>query len=436
MLNIFRILRIILLSSLLILVLTANISAESQPEFHFSMSVDGKNEKSVAAGDVITVFFTLERTDSAEPYTMYAFQNEISYDASFFELVEGSLFLKDGITARDLDARDHHRELYMNYISFSGGAQWAAKTIIGSFQLRVIAENGVSVIRCLDYGVSQNDGKDRYTATADNITVTVSNNCSVVFDSRSGSAVPSQTVALNTPIVKPTDPTRQGYTFTGWYTDVDCTTLWLFDQGVSANLHLYAGWKERTDSGTVVTLPFADVPPESWFYDSVCYVYRIGLMNGVSDTLFSPDSGASRAMIVTILWRLEKSPVAVSAVKFADVADGMWYSKAIDWASANGIVDGYGDGKFGPNDPITREQMAVILWRYAKFKKKDVGVSTNLAVYTDADQIGSYAIVPMQWACGVGLICGVEENVLSPKTGATRAQMATILQRLLLELQN
>lgn len=429
--NIFRILRIVSLSVLLILTLTVSISAESQPEFRFSISVDGKTGKTAAPGDVITVFFTLERTDSTEPYTMYAFQNEISYDETFFQLVDGSLFLRDGITARDLSARDHHRELYMNYLSFSGGTEWAAKTIVGSFQLRVIAQNGVSVIRCLDYGVSKFGGTGRYAAVADEITVTVSQNCSVVFDSRGGSAVPGQIVMLNNPIVRPTDPTKPGDTFTGWYTDVDCTAPWAFGQEVSENLHLYAGWKEGADSGTAVTLPFTDVPPGSWFYDSVLAVYTNGLMNGVSDASFSPGTPTSRAMIVTILWRMEGSPKENHAMHFADVADNLWYTEAIRWANKHGIVNGYSDTSFAPNESITREQIAAILWRYAKFKQYDVSVGNQVSLneYSDADKISGYAVDAMKWACGSGLIQGMDDHTLAPQGTAIRAQAATILMR-------
>lgn len=432
MLNIFRVFRIVLLSILLVLALNINISAESQPEFHFSMLADGKTEKTAATGDVITVFFTLERTDSTDPYTMYAFQNEISYDSSFFQLVEGSLFLKDGITARDLDARDHHRELYMNYVSFSGGTQWGAKTIVGSFQLRVIAENGVSVLRCVDYGVSRIGGNGRYVASADHITVTVSPKCSVVFDSRGGSTVPNQTVELGKPIVQPGNPARQGYKFIGWYTDVDCTVPWTFNTAVTANLHLYAGWKEdSTASGTVVTLPFTDVPPNAWFYDSVCAVYTAGLMNGVSDTEFSPGTPTSRAMIVTILWRMEGSPKENHTMHFADVADNVWYTEAIRWANKYGIVNGYSETSFAPNESITREQIATILWRYAQFKKYDVsiGKQTDIQTYSDADKVSGYAVDAMKWACGSGLIQGMDDHTLAPQGTAIRAQAATILMR-------
>lgn len=427
-----------LLMSLLVLPLGAG--AEAEPRFRFSLAIDGSTVKYARPGDIVTVWFTLERTDSTDPFLMYAFQNEIRYDSTCFALVEDSLFLKDGIQARDIDARGKNRELYMNYVSLTGGTQWDAKTIVGSFQMKVLAETGAAALTSLDCSVSRHGGKSSYSITTQDVLVVISEQCTVSYETGTGESRPTQTVTSGQAVARPADPLREGYHFTGWYADVDCTVPWDFNRTVTSNTRLYAGWQwedggEATQLPKEETLPFVDVQQGEWFYDSVCYVYRAGLMNGVSETLFSPNAGTSRAMIVTILWRLEKSPATAYAMKFADVAPGRWYTEAIRWAASTGIVNGYSEVSFGPDDPITREQMAAILWRYAKLKEKNVDVHADLSAYTDADQISSYAIAPMQWACGVGLIRGIGENVLSPKTGATRAQTATILQRLSPELQ-
>ncbi|WNX86246.1 S-layer homology domain-containing protein [Agathobaculum sp. NTUH-O15-33] len=174
--------------------------------------------------------------------------------------------------------------------------------------------------------------------------------------------------------------------------------------------------------------PFTDVAESAWYADAVAYVYENGMMKGTSDTKFSPEQTTTRGMIVTILYRLEKEPSA-SAASFTDVASGKYYSKAVAWASANKIVTGYGDGKFGPNDTITREQMAAILYRYASYKGYDVTKTADLSKFTDASQVGVFAKAAMQWANAEGLINGTSTTKLSPKSGATRAEVATILMR-------
>lgn len=157
-------------------------------------------------------------------------------------------------------------------------------------------------------------------------------------------------------------------------------------------------------------------------------------MNGVSDDQFAPDGTTTRAQIVTILWRLEGEPVVNYLMQFEDVASESWYTEAVRWAAAENIVGGYGNGKFGPNDPITRQQMAVILYRYCQYKGIDVsaGEDIDLGAYTDAASVSSFAVPAMRWACGVGLIQGSADGdgvKLDPSGSATRAQIATILWR-------
>ena len=140
----------------------------------------------------------------------------------------------------------------------------------------------------------------------------------------------------------------------------------------------------------------------------------------------------SRAMIATILWRLEGSPVVNYTMRFDDVDAGSWYGEAVRWAASEGIVTGYGSNSFGPDDPITREQMATMLYRYAQYKKYDVSVgeNTNILSYADSDQLGEWAVPAMQWACGAGLINGTGDgSTLSPQGQATRAQAAGVLMR-------
>lgn len=175
-------------------------------------------------------------------------------------------------------------------------------------------------------------------------------------------------------------------------------------------------------------LPFTDVDTTDWYYDAVQYAYEKGMMNGTSTTAFSPNDTTTRGMIVTILHRMEGTPAATGTA-FTDVPVGQWYSDAVSWASANGIVGGYGGGLFGPGDPITREQMAAILNRYSTYKGYDAGTVGSIVGFSDASQVSAYAAEPMGWAIGNGLISGVGNNTLAPKGNATRAQVATILIR-------
>lgn len=175
-------------------------------------------------------------------------------------------------------------------------------------------------------------------------------------------------------------------------------------------------------------LPFTDVNTTDWYYDAVQYAYEKGMMSGTSTTMFAPNATTTRGMIVTILHRLEGTPAATGTA-FTDVPTGQWYSDAVSWASANGIVDGYGGGMFGPSDPITREQLAAILNRYSQHKGYDAGTTGSIAGFSDASQVSSYAVDSMAWAVGNGLISGTGNNTLAPKGNATRAQVATILMR-------
>lgn len=173
---------------------------------------------------------------------------------------------------------------------------------------------------------------------------------------------------------------------------------------------------------------FQDVTPGAWCYDAVRYVYQAGLMNGTSETAFTPDTPTTRGQIVAILYRLEGSPAAGTA-PFRDVAPTSYYNAAVSWASSNGIVNGYNDGTFRPNDLITREQLAAFFYRYASQKGRDVSEETELNVFTDAGEIASYAAEPLRWALAKGVMNGTAVNVLSPKGNASRAQVAVTLTR-------
>ena len=184
----------------------------------------------------------------------------------------------------------------------------------------------------------------------------------------------------------------------------------------------------------VPDLWFLDVGENDWFYDDVYFTVNNGLFNGVSELYFEPNTPMTRAMLITVLYRMEGTPAVNGRSAFTDVQDGQWYTDAVVWATRKGVVNGYGDGRFGPNDPITREQMAAILFRYAGNKGYSVLTRADLTAYTDHTNISGYAMDALSWANANGLIRGRTETTLMPDGQATRAEVAAILHRFLLNI--
>ena len=248
------------------------------------------------------------------------------------------------------------------------------------------------------------------------------------FETGGGSDIPSVREAYNTYIdLTKYVPTWRGHTFIGWYTE---RSLMNKVSGVylTKDMTVYASWRVDENPGTGAN-PFTDVSEKDWFYGDVMFVYENGLMLGTSKTLFSPHGTATRGMMATILWRMEGSPAPKGKNSFTDVGAGKWYADAITWTAENGIFAGYGKDKFGPDDPITREQLAAIFYRYADYKGYDLTVKGNLDKFKDADKITDYAKTAMQWAVGNGLVKGKSSNLLDPQGTATRAEIAAMLHR-------
>lgn len=180
-------------------------------------------------------------------------------------------------------------------------------------------------------------------------------------------------------------------------------------------------------SGAVLE-SFSDVRPGQWYSQAIDWVCQRGLMKGVSDDRFAPGEGTTRGMLVTMLFRFEGAEAGATA-KFSDVQAGQWYSDAVAWASSNGVVSGFADGSFGPNADITREQLAAVLYRYAKLKGVDVSAQGDLSGFADRGEVAAWAEEPLQWAVGCGLLNGNADGSLDPAGNATRAQVAAILMR-------
>ena len=248
------------------------------------------------------------------------------------------------------------------------------------------------------------------------------------FETNGGSAITDIREAYNTRIsLTKYVPTRQGHTFNGWYSDRSLTNQ-VSEVSLTKNMTVYAGWRADETPDTVAN-PFTDVFEKDWFYDDAMFVYKNGLMLGTSKTLLSPHGTVTRGMMATILWRMEGSLAPKGENSFTDVEAGMWYTDAITWAAENGIFAGYSMDKFGPDDPITREQLTAIFYRYADYKGYKLTVTGNLDKFEDADKITDYAKTVMQWAVGNGLIKGKSETLLDPQGTATRAEIAAMLHR-------
>lgn len=185
-----------------------------------------------------------------------------------------------------------------------------------------------------------------------------------------------------------------------------------------------AGYESCPRDESCPIWPYTDARTTAWYHDGVHHCIDTGLMRGYDDGTFRPDAFTSRSMIATILWRLQGSPVVNYSMEYRDVDQGAWYAEAVRWAASEGIVTGYGGGLFGPDDPITREQMAVMLWRYAG---SPAAVGQELR-FTDAGQISGFALEAMKWASANGIISGYEDGALDPRGSATRAQAAQMLK--------
>ncbi len=247
----------------------------------------------------------------------------------------------------------------------------------------------------------------------------------LTFETNGGSAISKVTKNKGTTIdLAQYAPTKSGATFEGWYADKGLTKK-ITSVKLDANTTVYAKWTETP----VSSLPFGDVKSADWFYNDVKYVYEKGMMAGTAADVFAPNATTTRAMIVTILYRLEGSPAVTGTSAFVDVPAGQWYTDAVNWAAANQIVKGISATTFAPNDSITREQMAAILYRYAQYKGYDVTKKADLSGYSDNGQVSAYAKDALAWANAAKLINGVTNTTLAPQGNATRAQVSAILHR-------
>ncbi|MBQ4642410.1 MAG: InlB B-repeat-containing protein [Oscillospiraceae bacterium] len=238
-----RILSGVLIAVLLLLSLPCAASADTEPQFELELYMDGQKESRAEPGDVITIALYLHRTDSQERYNMYGMQAEIRYNTDFFRLVGDSYIHSPGIVCQNVSGVGQHDEVYMNFLSITGEDMWEAKKFIGSFQLEVISDSGVSKITLEDSLIAQQDGAGVYDCTEVEHTVIVSTDCTIIFESNGGSPVQDMIVVYGEKMPKPQDPVREGYIFAGWYKDIHLQDPWNFETDiVEGSVALYAKW--------------------------------------------------------------------------------------------------------------------------------------------------------------------------------------------------
>ena len=254
----------------------------------------------------------------------------------------------------------------------------------------------------------------------------------VSFETNGGSGIGSIRVGKNETVAEPKKPLRANFEFDGWYTDKELKNRYDFSEKVTKSFTLYAKWTEKDNGGTTPDgawkNPFNDVDKDDWFYDSVRYANENGLMKGISNTEFAPENDITRAMFVTVLYRIENEPQTAAAA-FIDIESGSYYEKAVAWASNNGIAFGISENQFAPDDNITREQMAAIIYRYATFKGYDITTSGSIA-YTDNGDISDYARDAVAWAAEKSVMSGMADGSFAPKANTTRAQAAAVFMRI------
>lgn len=250
---------------------------------------------------------------------------------------------------------------------------------------------------------------------------------SLTFDTNGGTAVSTvRSMQWSTIDLSSYTSEREGYVFTGWYLDAECTKP-CDKVMMDRNVTVYAGWEK------IAEFPYTDVTSDEWFFDDVRYVWDNGLIDGVTEDAFEPEANVTRAVLIEALWRAEGRPEAESAGLFTDVAEDNAFARAIAWAKETGIANGYDDGRFGIDDVVTREQTAAFLYRYAQYKKMDVSVGedTNILSFDDIDTASEYAIPALCWACGADILRGDGNGCLRPADTVTRAELSAQLNRLI-----
>ena len=399
---------------------TANVYADDQ--LYTAGSYDAKLT-SQGAGGVYNVAITAnqlrEHTNGQDKKGYWVgFELIAPANATKFKYASGTE-IADDAKLNDVETLPENRQGVAFYLNAQNKdtrtitVQWVAEGEEATTMTFSVDLSGVAYYQAPSHGGSGSSGGSASTTYT------------LTFETNGGSAISKVTKNKGTTIdLAQYAPTKSGATFEGWYADKGLTKK-ITSVKLDANTTVYAKWTEAPVSG----LPFGDVKSADWFYNDVKYVYEKGMMAGTAADVFAPNATTTRAMIVTILYRLEGSPAVTGTSAFVDVPAGQWYTDAVTWAAANQIVKGTSATTFAPNDSITREQMAAILYRYAQYKGYDVTKKADLSGYSDNGQVSAYAKDALAWANAAKLINGVTNTTLAPQGNATRAQVSAILHR-------
>ena len=401
---------------------TANVYADNQ--LYTAGSYDAKLT-SQGAGGVYNVAITAnqlrEHTNGQDKKGYWVgFELIAPANATKFKYASGTE-IADDAKLNDIETLPENRQGVAFYLNAQNKdtrtitVQWTTDdgTDVGESATFSVDLSGVAYYQAPSHGGSGSSGGSASTTYT------------LTFETNGGNAISKVTKNKGTTIdLAQYAPTKSGATFEGWYADKGLTKK-ITSVKLDANTTVYAKWTEAPVSG----LPFGDVKTADWFYNDVKYVYEKGMMAGTAADVFAPNATTTRAMIVTILYRLEGSPAVTGTSAFVDVPAGQWYTDAVNWAAANQIVKGTSATTFAPNDSITREQMAAILYRYAQYKGYDVTKKADLSGYSDNSQVSAYAKDALAWANAAKLINGVTNTTLAPQGNATRAQVSAILHR-------
>lgn len=399
---------------------TANVYADDQ--LYTAGSYDAKLT-SQGAGGVYNVAITAnqlrEHTNGQDKKGYWVgFELIAPANATKFKYASGTE-IADDAELNDVETLPENRQGVAFYLNAQNKdtrtitVQWVAEGEEATTMTFSVDLSGVAYYQAPSHGGSGSSGGSASTTYT------------LTFETNGGNAISKVTKNKGTTIdLAQYAPTKSGATFEGWYADKGLTKK-ITSVKLDANTTVYAKWTEAPVSG----LPFGDVKSADWFYNDVKYVYEKGMMAGTAADVFAPNATTTRAMIVTILYRLEGSPAVTGTSAFVDVPAGQWYTDAVNWAAANQIVKGTSATTFAPNDSITREQMAAILYRYAQYKGYDVTKKADLSGYSDNGQVSAYAKDALAWANAAKLINGVTNTTLAPQGNATRAQVSAILHR-------
>lgn len=402
----------------------AETNAYKDEDLYTAGSYDAKIT-SQGAGGVYNVAISAkqlrEHTNNDTPKTKgywVGFELIAPANATKFKYASGTE-IADDAELNDVETLPENRQGVAFYLNAQNKdtrtitVQWVAEGEEATTMTFSVDLSGVAYYQAPSHGGSGSSGGSASTAYT------------LTFETNGGSAISKVTKNKGTTIdLAQYAPTKSGATFEGWYADKGLTKK-ITSVKLDANTTVYAKWTEAPVSG----LPFGDVKSADWFYNDVKYVYEKGMMAGTAADVFAPNATTTRAMIVTILYRLEGSPAVTGTSAFVDVPAGQWYTDAVNWAAANQIVNGTSATTFAPNDSITREQMAAILYRYAQYKGYDVTKKADLSGYSDNSQVSAYAKDALAWANAAKLINGVTNTTLAPQGNATRAQVSAILHR-------